>query len=291
MKRFLRLISYCFTALLLTAGSCQVGESGSLVPIDDMDGDGIDDADDPDVDGDGIPNESDAGEPDPDIDGDGILNPQDDDMDGDGIKNDADASPQIPDEGAEPPEELDDGSADDAPDDGTIDDDDELDEPEPLTVDLEESPDGDPPFDGTVRLDIAPDDGAVVHIDGASADQYADGWIGVVADLELDDGTAFVLECGVRTGADESDCSVFTFPNYEPCGEPLTTPTEAYDDDFVGLKLPINKRLSERWTFGGAIPGCDFTENFAIDNVRVEAIDYATGDRTVGRFPLNLATD
>lgn len=54
----------------------------------DIDGDGIPNDTDPDIDGDGIPNGSD-----PDIDGDGIPNGSDPDIDGDGIPNAADKTP------------------------------------------------------------------------------------------------------------------------------------------------------------------------------------------------------
>ena len=71
--------------------------------LDDLDNDGIADAQDPDRDGDGLPNflEAAAGfDPDvpdqTDIDGDGIPDSIDDDMDNDGVPNQKDAFPQDP---------------------------------------------------------------------------------------------------------------------------------------------------------------------------------------------------
>ncbi len=54
----------------------------------DIDGDGVPNDSDPDIDGDGIPNAYDD-----DVDGDGLLNKSDPDMDGDGKKNDVDDDP------------------------------------------------------------------------------------------------------------------------------------------------------------------------------------------------------
>ncbi|WMW77971.1 LamG-like jellyroll fold domain-containing protein [Flavobacterium sp. 20NA77.7] len=85
---------------ILNGSDADVDGNGTIDNGTDIDGDGINDANDPDIDGDGIPNGADS-DPDgngtinngPDTDGDGINDANDPDIDGDGIPNGADSDP------------------------------------------------------------------------------------------------------------------------------------------------------------------------------------------------------
>ena len=83
-----------------TTSRCEVVTFDGDPDQPDLDGDGIPDAEDPDIDGDGVDNEDDAFPLDPtervDTDGDGVGDNSDPDIDGDGVDNVDDAFPLDP---------------------------------------------------------------------------------------------------------------------------------------------------------------------------------------------------